>query len=146
MPKKKISSDDLKVLLEKASDGLLFPSESDFPFVFVQWAGAAANCEVREPHCVTPEAIATLSGHAAGTAVETVTLDEFFKPVATMQDWFGDDEKAEMKQYQALLAVLKKNLTDVAVYRVGKTDVDAYIVGKTAAGDLAGLSTKLIET
>jgi len=41
---------------------------------------------------------------------------------------------------------LKSHLTDIKVYRLGERSIDVYIAGKTPSGDLAGLSTKVIET
>jgi hypothetical protein len=32
------------------------------------------------------------------------------------------------------------------VYRLGKIEIDVYVVGETPTGNLAGLSTKVIET
>jgi len=32
------------------------------------------------------------------------------------------------------------------VYRLSKIEIDVYIIGETPAGDLAGLSTKVVET
>jgi hypothetical protein len=32
------------------------------------------------------------------------------------------------------------------VYRLGTVEIDVYIAGKTPSGDLAGVSTKVVET
>jgi hypothetical protein len=51
-----------------------------------------------------------------------------------------------VQRFQNLVSVLKQNLSQLQVYRVGNTNIDAYIVGVTPGGELAGLSTKLVET
>jgi len=51
-----------------------------------------------------------------------------------------------VQRFQNLVSVLKENLSQLQVYRVGNTDIDAYIVGVTDGGELAGLSTKQVET
>ncbi len=51
-----------------------------------------------------------------------------------------------MKKFQTLVQTLKDNLNEIKVYRIGAIDIDVYIIGKTQSGDLAGLSTKVVET
>ena len=45
-----------------------------------------------------------------------------------------------------LVETLKSHLSDIQVYRLGERSIDVYIAGKTSEGDLAGLSTKVVET
>jgi hypothetical protein len=42
--------------------------------------------------------------------------------------------------------VLETNLTDLRVYRVGTISITVYVVGKTSCGDLAGVTSTVIET
>jgi hypothetical protein len=112
-------------------------SESDYPFEVFQWVG-------QEP--LTAETVIQRTGHTPDTPVEVVPLDDFFQNVTQEEDWHNDEEKETVKRYQALVDTLKQNLSDIQVYRLGTVEIDVYIVGKTPSGDLAGLSTKVVET
>jgi|CXWL01.1.fsa_nt_gi hypothetical protein len=124
--------------LEKACAGLMFPSESDFPFEVFIWQIDAPDLDERT--------LLRLTGHPAGAPVEQVDLDKFFQNVVADKDWHGETEKEQAGKFRNLLRALKDTLKDVRVYRVGKIEIDAYIVGRDASGRWAGLKTKLIET
>ena len=111
-------------------------SESDYSFEVFQW-------ETLEP---TAETVIQQTSHAPDTPVEVVSLDEFFQNATQEEDWHNEEEKETVKRYQALVETLKTNLADLQVYRLGTVEIDVYIVGKTPSGDLAGLSTKVVET
>jgi hypothetical protein len=51
-----------------------------------------------------------------------------------------------VQQFQNKVSVLKQNLSQLQVYRVDNKNMDAYIVGVASGGELAELSTKLVET
>ena len=87
-----------------------------------------------------------LTDHSEDTIVKPVDFDSFFEVVTQPQDWYGDEEIETMKQYQQLVATLKQTLTHLKVYQVGAIELDIYIVGQTPNKNLAGLSTKAIET
>ncbi len=125
--------------LKSASDGLLCMSESDYPFEVFLW-------ESPELRPLTPQKILQQTGHPQNTPLEVVTVDNFFKVATTEQDWYGEEEKATLQKYQALVETLKQILSNPDVYRLGEREIDVYIVGQTPAGALAGLSTKIIET
>ena len=122
--------------LKNASENLLMPSESDYPFETVWWNNQAE---------LTPKKLLELAGHPQDTPIEVVELDYLFRNVAQEKDWHDDAQKANVSRFQTLINTLKENLHDIQVYRVGTSTIDVYIVGKTN-GDLAGLSTKLVET
>ena len=122
--------------LRQASEGLFWMSEADYPFEAFVW----------EETTITPEQLKATTGHSPDTSVETVGVDKFFCHCTTEQDWHNEEEKAEVKRYQALLETLKSNLKDIQVYRLGKVEVEIYIIGKTPSGHLLGLSTKAVET
>jgi hypothetical protein len=132
----KPTSVDIVDKLKQASDGLLCMSESDYPFEVFHW-------EAQEP---TAETVIQQTNHTLDTPVEVVQLDDFFQNATQEQDWHNEEERKTVKRYQALVETLKTNLSDIQVYRLGTTEIDVYIVGKTPSGDLAGLSTKLVET
>ena len=128
----------LTIMLAKASEGLLMPSESDYPFTpFVWTKGAKAKC--------VTTGLLKLTGHAPETPVEIVDLDYFFRNVAQSQPWHDPIQAQNVPKFKHLMTVLKDNLTDIHVYRVGTVQIDVYILGKSGK-NLAGLSTVLIET
>lgn len=123
--------------LKLASDGLQCMSEADYPFEVFQWEGQEQ---------LTTETVVKRTGHAPDTAVEVVTFDDFFQNATQEEDWHNEEEKETVKRYQALVFALKQNLSDLQIYRLGTVALDVYIIGKTSSGDLAGLSTKVVET
>ncbi|MBO3463773.1 nuclease [Aetokthonos hydrillicola CCALA 1050] len=90
--------------------------------------------------------ILELTNHPKDSPVETVDLDHLFRNVAEEKEWHDEEQKQNVSKYKSLVQTLKANLDDLKVYRVGSIEIDVYIVGKTKEGDLAGLSTKVVET
>ncbi|MDO1445716.1 nuclease A inhibitor family protein [Rhodocytophaga aerolata] len=128
----------IKQLLTDASKDLLYPSESDYPFDYVEWETGNEK--------LTKKRIRQLTGKAGKEPVKSVSLEDFFKQVTEEKDWYGEEEKATAERFRKLQQVLENNLTHVRVFKVGKIEIDAYIVGKTNEGKCAGLSTKVVET
>lgn len=121
--------------LTQASQGLLMPSESEYPFEIFTWK----NVEL------TAEKILELTNYPPETLIEEVELDYFFRNVATEKDWHDKIQKENVAKFQNLVQVIKDNLAEIRVYRIGTIEVNVYIVGKTNDG-VAGLATKVIET
>lgn len=123
--------------LKKSSEGLLWISEANYPFEVFTWDNTAI---------LTSALVLERAGYPPDTPIEVQTLDQFFAPATTEEDWHNEAEKAQVKRYQALKQTLSDCLTDIQVYRLGSTTIDIYIVGKTPEGTVAGLSTKVVET
>ncbi|HEY1015462.1 MAG TPA: nuclease A inhibitor family protein [Herpetosiphonaceae bacterium] len=123
--------------LERLSEGLLFPNESDYPLEPFAWRS-------RKPF--SAEALVGECDYPEGTAVETVEVDYFFRNVIQDQEWHTPEESEKVRRFRELLAYLKAELTEIQVYRVGAISIDAYILGKTADGHVVGLKTTLVET
>ncbi|MDJ0636966.1 MAG: nuclease A inhibitor family protein [Xenococcaceae cyanobacterium MO_188.B29] len=130
--------------LKQASQGLLWLSESDYPFEVIYWENVDdIKAKLLQVTNCTPE-----------TKIEVRELDKFFSQATAEEDWYNDEEMAECKRYQELVHLLKTNLTDIKVYRVGETEVNCYILGQTKSGaigeagtaTIAGLSTISVET
>ena len=128
----------LNAILATASEWLLMPSESDYPFTPFTWTnGAKAKRTIPR--------LLKVTGHAPDTAVEIVDLDYFFRNVAQPQPWHDPTQAENVAKFKHLVKVLTDNLTDIHVYRVGAVQNDVYIVGKSGK-DLVGLSTNVVET
>ncbi|HEX8853899.1 MAG TPA: nuclease A inhibitor family protein [Pyrinomonadaceae bacterium] len=123
--------------LERATAGLLFMSESDYPFEVFRRAGA-------EPF--TDDVLRRKERLDASSPVAVQSVEDFFRVAAGEQDWKGADEQATARRYQALVKLLKRALGDVRVYRVGEINVGVYIVGRSPEGSWLGLSTRVVET
>jgi Nuclease A inhibitor-like protein len=114
--------------LTKASEGLLFPSETEAELEPFLWEAAAAP---------TRERLCTQAGAAASAAVEKGTLADLLRTVPS----------ADRPKFQALQVTLEAQLSDIQVYKVGdEPEKTVWIVGKTADGRWAGLKTTVVET
>ncbi|MBD2124595.1 nuclease A inhibitor family protein [Trichocoleus sp. FACHB-262] len=91
------------------------------------------------------EKLLRLTDHLQNSPAEIIEPDYFFRNLAQARDWHDENQKLMVGRFQTLIEILKSNLNLIQVYRVGTINVDIYIVGKTASGDLAGLTTKLVE-
>jgi histidine triad (HIT) family protein len=127
---KKVAANKDAVLdaLSAASQGLMFPSESEAPLEPFAWAGTDK---------LTTAQVVKLAGAEAGTAVEQGTLADLLRTVP----------REDQPQFQALKKVLAEQLSGVQVYKVGdEAEKQVYIVGKTSDGRWAGLKTTVVET
>jgi hypothetical protein len=124
--------------LQQAADGLTYPSETDAPWAAFAWPQAAG--------APTAAAVLKLGGHRKRTAVQEVSLDEFFTPLVQEQAWYGADEKAEAVKYRVLLAAVRELLTAPKVIQAGSRKVTVYVVGQAKEGGWAGLKTTAVET
>ena len=131
--------DDREIIqqLQQASQGLLWLSESDYPFEIIYW---------QEKNPIIEEKLLQNSDKNSDKTIETITLESFFKSATREQDWHDRTEKEEVHRYQTLVKLLQEKLTDVKVYRVGEIEIDVYILGETESGAICGLSTKVVET
>ncbi|HEX8776309.1 MAG TPA: nuclease A inhibitor family protein [Pyrinomonadaceae bacterium] len=123
--------------LERATAGLLFMSEADYPFETVSWGGMN---EIAFDH------LRRQAGASPDAPVQVVSPEKFFAQAMSEPEWKGEDELAAARRYQALLRLLKENLTDLKVYRVGEVGIAVYIVGRDSSGNWIGLSTRVVET
>lgn len=125
--------------LHQSSEGLLMLSESDYPFEVFVWTDETSET-------LTNQKILELTGHSQDTFIETVDIDYFFRNCAVEKEWHDEAQRQDVHKFQALIQTLKDNLSDINVYRIGTVNIDVYICGKTPSGDLAGVSTKVVET
>ncbi|MFN6538894.1 MAG: nuclease A inhibitor family protein [Nostoc sp. EkiNYC01] len=131
-------TNEISEKLKHSSADLLMNSESDYPFEVVLWTGQAQS--------LTTQKLLQLTNHPQDSQVEEVELDYFFRNCAYEKEWHDEQQKQNVKKFQTLVQTLKNNLHEIKVYRIGTINIDVYILGKTPSGDLAGLSTKVVET
>ena len=131
------NTDDALAALTTAAAGLLVPSESDYPFEAVPWAGCGP---------LTPTALLAVLGLPPDTPVETRTLDAFFARLTPAAEWMDDGQRTQAARFGQLRDLIAARLTDVVVYRVGQIQITVIIAGADASGTTVGLRTTLIET
>ncbi len=130
-------TDSITTQLKQASKGLFFLSETDAPFEVIHWSAQGE---------LTPAKLLQLTNHPPDAPLKMLAVDDFFAIATQEEDWHDEEEGETVKRFQNLVSVLKQNLSQLQVFRVGNTNINAYIVGVTPGGELAGLSTKLVET
>lgn len=124
--------------LQKATEGLLFVSETDAPLQPFFWPDVGTTSP-------TPELVAHAANLPAAASIKSVRLDTFFRPATTEEEWHNEEEKAQVQRFKDLVKTLKETLDNMKVFRVGETSIDVYIVGRVEGG-YAGLKTKVVET
>jgi|GEM_PF-1446479 len=128
---------DTLAALAAAVEGLLVPSESDFPLEPFRWEGAGR---------LTPEALLERLGLPPDTPVETRSSEAFFAPLARRADWMDAGQLAQADRFAALAALVAERLPDAVAYRAGQIRIAAVVVGQDRDGSAVGLRTTLIET
>jgi hypothetical protein len=133
--------DDASLLreLRKLTNGLTFMSESDYPVK--PFAPAAQGPQPR-----TAQEIIAAQKPAADASVTEREVDSFFNAAVQERAEQTPEAQATAKRFQALVKWLKENLSELKVYRVGGVEADVYVLGRTAAGTIAGVTTKVVET
>lgn len=121
--------------LREATKGLLFMSDSDYPFEIVSWDQE-----------VTPEFLRQQAAAEPDAPLEEQTVADFFSVAAGEQERKAESAIATAKQYQALIQLLKDNLADVRVCRVGRINMVVYVLGRSTSGKMIGVSTRIVET
>lgn len=118
-----MGQDDEQVLerLSQAAAGLLFMSESDYPFELIQWDGQT------EP---TADFIRHVAGEAEDSPVEQLEVGQFLNA----------------GRYQRLLLALQRELSDLRAYKVGRINMPVYLVGRSREGSWLGVATRVVET
>ena len=118
---------------------LFYPSESDEPFEPV-------SCYLNQPEPLTVSQIKDWQMLPPSIYVEERPEAEFWDPVTTEQDWYGDDENARTDDFRKLHEFITTTLTNRQVFYVGKSEMDVYLLGQLPAGERAGFKTKVVQT
>ena len=107
--------------LSQAAAGLLFMSESDYPFELIRWDGPA------EP---SADFIRNVAGAAEDCPVQTLEVEQFLNS----------------GRYERLLSTLQRELSDLRAYKVGRINMPVYVVGRSREGSWLGVATRVVET
>ena len=123
--------------LRGAARGLLWMSESDYPFDIVRWENMPQ---------VAPEFLRHIAGQSATSPVELQDIDDFFRAAITEYEGQGEEARKMVAGYRKLAQALKANLTERSVFRVGQTNIKVYVVGRAPSGNWLGITTRVVET
>jgi hypothetical protein len=123
--------------LHQLTQGLLWMSESDYPFETVYLQGLP---EIGGPF------LRKLCGQPDDAAIETVSIDEFFRIATSEDSWRSTESRQQAQRYRKLVQTMKDNLDELKVYRVGKINMPVYVLGRGKTGNWLGISTRIVET
>lgn len=114
------SDNEILEELRRASSGLFYMSESDYPFELLRWDGGTE---------ITPDFLRGITGESADSAIQEMDSGAFLHG-----------------QYQPLFLLLGANLSELKVYKVGSINMPVYVVGRSPEGNWLGLSTRIVQT
>ena len=134
-----ITDNDLKNILSEAANGLLFISELDYPFEVFVWNNTKETK-------LNKEEIFKLTKGKPEDTIEDFDFDFLFSIHTMDQDWHSPEDSKRVLRFRNLVKVLKENLKDIKVFRRGKIYIDVYVVGRAPSGNIAGVSTKQMQT
>ena len=123
--------------LAQAAEGLLYLSESDYPFETLCLEGSGE---------LTPDRLRSLAGASTDAPVEVRSLEDFFRPNAVVVARKDKERFATAGSYQTMVRLLKENLEEPRVYKVGRINLSVFIVGRSRKGNWLGLRTRVVET
>jgi len=118
-------------------DGLIYISETDAPVT--PFVGARADA-------VNAETIVSQAGLPVDEPVEEKDVRVFFSRLTKIKTWHTPADRERAKKFLELEKLLEENLRDLKVFKVGRIRIDIYAVGIDAAGNLAGIKTRAVET
>lgn len=129
----------LRQRIESAAEGLLYTSESDYPFDWFFLPGGAVGWPYGAEEFARRASI-------AADRPEERALDRFLAPHIENSDPIDTRAQAIRPRYEALKKTLRESVAEIRVFRLGQTEVHHYAVGDDGRGNLAGLHTVAVET
>lgn len=118
---------------------LLYPSESDEPIEWISFQSSGLST-------LTVSDLEFYQGFPPEVYVEEITVENFWKPVITIEEWYEEDERAQVEKCLELKLLLETNLKNLQAFRAGQVEIDLYLLGQINENEWGGLKTKLIET
>ena len=125
--------------LLEASAGLLYTSESDYPFDYI-----SRSLFLRDT--LTLPVFRIAFGVPRTTPVAIRDLDRFFARHIELVDPYDAAAVALVPRYQNLKDQIRELLDAPKAYCVGSIQIRCYVVGTSPDGVVAGLATTSIET
>jgi hypothetical protein len=129
----------LKEQIETITADLMYPSESDEKIDYFEM-------ELSTTDKLSMADFRLFNGIKPETVITEISLDDFFKPLIKIEDWFGEKEKKWAEDGLSLKNQLLEKARDFQIFKVGSVEIDVYIFGKTEECKWVGLKTKVVET
>ena len=130
------ASEEARQRVESAAKGLVYISESDAPFTWVQFPAA-------DP--LDAAAVARLAGVQPGD-VEERTLERFFAGHIEKADPADPVSQGNVGRYRTLRDTLQNELTGARAFRIGQVNLRCLLIGRLPDGSVGGLETQALET
>lgn len=118
---------------------LFYPSESDEP---IEWFSFKAKVK----DALTVSDIEFFLGYPPSVKSEETSPEKFWEPLLAEEEWYGDDERAQVDTFKSVKQLLETNLKSMQAFRVGQIEIDLFLVGQLNEKEWGGLKTKLVET
>ncbi|HRI68456.1 MAG TPA: nuclease A inhibitor family protein [Polyangium sp.] len=122
--------------IAETTQGVLFPSESDFPI-------ETYTHGEEEP---TAAALLERCGLAADSPVEESTLADTFSGLTEAEEDASEGTRFAAERFRKLIELLETNLEKIRAYRLGAVDLEVFVLGRHASGTWLGVRTKAVET
>ena len=134
-----ITDAELFKTLSDSSNGLLFQTELDYPFeVFIH--------DNTKETSINKETILKLMKGSPQDPIEESDIDTFFSTPTLDQDWHSPEDKKRVVRFRNLVSSIKENFKEIKVFRKGRIYIDVFIAGRAPSGNIAVVSTKLMQT
>ena len=118
---------------------LLYPSESDEPIEWISFQSSVL-------YPLTVNDLEFYQGFPPEVYVEEIAVENFWKPIITIEEWYEEDERVQVAKFLELKLLLETNLKNLQAFRAGQIEIDLYLLGQINENEWGGLKTKLIET
>ncbi|MCP1385617.1 nuclease A inhibitor family protein [Runella salmonicolor] len=118
---------------------LFYPSESDEPIEWIKF-----NVNVKDG--LTVSDLEFFLGCPPSVKAEEIPTDNFWAPLLAVEEWYGDEERAQVENFKSVKQLLETNLNHLKAFRVGQIEIDLYLVGQLNEKEWGGLKTLLVET
>ena len=128
----------LRSRLEAASEGLVYGSESDYPFTFFAVPGVHGFD--------SPAEFARLVGAPPELRVRETSWDHFVAWPLSGGDPVDPSSGQTAASFGRLDSELRALLKNLRVIRIGEVQIYCFIVGDDGRGNLGGLMTMAVET
>lgn len=138
--------------LEVVTEGVLYSSESDYPWTVATFACVGAVTAETIKEVLVPVYVPHDDLPLADREVEVRTFAEFFDKLTVPQDWWDDWYYEQAEMYKPIRQVLEDDLTDLQVFRLGgqsgdelSGQIDVVVIGRSGE-DLVAIMTIAVET
>jgi hypothetical protein len=130
---------ELFKILSDASSGLLYQTELDYPFEVIIHGNTNKTA-------INKETVLKLMKGSPEDVVEESDIDTFFSTPTLDQDWHTSEDKKRVIRFRNLVSSIKTNFKEIRVFKKGRIYIDVYITGRAPSGNIAVVSTKLMQT